>query len=72
MLETNLMVRRKDDKPADKKQTRYQITGRWILKSEPWDISWSRVVKEGEVVWDGVRNFQANNCMKEMKKGDLC
>ncbi len=36
------------------------------------DFTIGRVVKEGEVVWDGVRNFQVNNYMKEMKKGDLC
>ena len=47
-------------------------TGKWMLKSEPWDISWSRMKNETEVVWDGVRNYQANNYMKLMKKGDLC
>ena len=48
------------------------ITGLWMLKSEPWDISWKRLVDEQDVQWDNVRNFQANNYMKAMQQGDLC
>ena len=42
----------------------------WLIKSEPFKYSWDDFVKEGKSVWDGVRNYQARNNMKEMKKGD--
>lgn len=42
----------------------------WLVKSEPSTYSWQRFLKEGKVVWDGVRNFQARNNLKAMKKGD--
>ena len=44
----------------------------WLLKSEPNAWSWDNQVKEGESMWDGVRNYQARNNLKEMKKNDLC
>ena len=44
----------------------------WLLKSEPDAWSWSSQVKEGSSMWDGVRNYQARNNLKEMKKNDLC
>jgi len=42
----------------------------WLVKSEPFKYSWDDFVKEGKSIWDGVRNYQARNNMKEMKKGD--
>ena len=45
----------------------------WLLKSEPGDWSWDEQAargKKGEA-WTGVRNAQARNYMREMKKGDL-
>ena len=42
----------------------------WLYKSEPSAWSWNDQVKEGVAEWDGVRNYQANNNMKAMKKGD--
>ena len=46
----------------------------WLLKSEPnvWSIDQQK--KEGVkgATWDGVRNYQAANNLKKMKKGDLC
>ena len=42
----------------------------WLFKSEPDAFSWDRLVKEKRASWDGVRNYQANNNMKAMKKGD--
>jgi predicted RNA-binding protein with PUA-like domain len=42
----------------------------WLFKSEPEAFSWDRLVKEKRASWDGVRNYQANNNMKAMKKGD--
>ena len=44
----------------------------WLLKSEPDDWSWEDQVKEGASMWDGVRNYQARNNLKKMKKNDLC
>ena len=44
----------------------------WLLKSEPDAWSWDNQIKEGSSMWDGVRNYQARNNLKEMKKNDLC
>ena len=44
----------------------------WLLKSEPNAWSWDNQVKEGASMWDGVRNYQARNNLKEMKRNDLC
>jgi len=46
----------------------------WLLKSEPnvWSIKQQRNARFKGVTWDGVRNFQAANNLKKMKKGDLC
>ncbi len=43
----------------------------WLLKSEPNEWSWENQVKESSSMWDGVRNYQARNNLKNMKKGDL-
>jgi len=44
----------------------------WLLKSEPGEWSWEDQVKEGPggAEWDGIRNYQARNNMRTMKKGD--
>ena len=46
----------------------------WLLKSEPnvWSIDQQIEAGAKGVDWDGVRNFQAANNLKKMKKGDLC
>ncbi len=44
----------------------------WLLKSEPNTWSWKNQVDEGPSMWDGVRNYQARNNLKKMKKGDFC
>ena len=46
----------------------------WLLKSEPDVWSFSQQMKAGAkgATWDGVRNFQAANNLRMMKKGDLC
>jgi len=46
----------------------------WLLKSEPnvWSIYQQKKAGIKGVDWDGVRNFQARNNLKKMKKGDLC
>jgi predicted RNA-binding protein with PUA-like domain len=43
----------------------------WLVKQEPEDYSWGDFVKEGEVAWSGVRNFQARNHLRAMKTGDI-
>lgn len=43
----------------------------WLFKTEPGTYSWDDLVKDKKTVWDGVRNFQARNNLKAMKKGDL-
>ncbi len=44
----------------------------WLFKSEPSAWSWDQQVAKGDVgeEWDGVRNYQARNFMREMKIGD--
>jgi predicted RNA-binding protein with PUA-like domain len=43
----------------------------WLVKQEPESYSWATFVKEGRTAWTGVRNFQARNNLRAMKKGDL-
>lgn len=45
----------------------------WLFKSEPSTWSWDDQVAKGETgeEWDGVRNYQARNFMREMTVGDL-
>jgi predicted RNA-binding protein with PUA-like domain len=43
----------------------------WLVKSEPGAYSWDDLVREGEDLWDGVRNHQARNNLAAMKRGDL-
>ena len=46
----------------------------WLLKSEPnvWSINHQIRAGVKGADWDGVRNYQAANNLKKMKKGDLC
>lgn len=43
----------------------------WLIKSEPYELSWDDVVKDGKTVWTGIRNYRARNNLKLMKVGDL-
>lgn len=45
----------------------------WLFKSEPSTWSWQDQINKGDAgeEWDGVRNYQARNFMREMKIGDL-
>ena len=43
----------------------------WLVKSEPSVYPWSKLVAEKSAVWDGIRNFEARNNLRAMKKGDL-
>jgi len=42
----------------------------WLVKQEPSTYPFSRFLVEKKVVWDGVRNYQARNFLRQMKKGD--
>ncbi len=42
----------------------------WLVKSEPFKYSWDQFVKDGQTVWDGVRNYQARNNLRAMQIGD--
>jgi predicted RNA-binding protein with PUA-like domain len=47
------------------------MSNHWLVKSEPFKYSWEKFNEEGRTFWDGVRNYQARNNLKEMKEGDL-
>ena len=42
----------------------------WLVKQEPEDYAWSAFLRDKKTSWDGVRNYQARNNLKAMKKGD--
>jgi predicted RNA-binding protein with PUA-like domain len=47
------------------------MTQYWLMKSEPEEYGWDDLVRDGEGLWDGVRNAQASNNLKAMREGDL-
>ena len=42
----------------------------WLVKQEPSTYPFTRFLQEKKVVWDGVRNYQARNFLRQMKLGD--
>lgn len=42
----------------------------WLIKSEPFKYSWDDLCRDGETIWDGVRNHRAANNLKAMEIGD--
>ena len=50
------------------------MSQKWLLKSEPnvWSIDQQINMGSKGANWDGVRNYQAANNLRKMKKGDLC
>ena len=47
------------------------MVGYWLMKSEPHVYPWNELKNDGGTHWDGVRNYQARNIMRdEMKIGD--
>ena len=42
----------------------------WLLKTEPNTFSWTDLCRLGRDLWDGVRNYQARNYLREMQLGD--
>ncbi len=43
----------------------------WLMKTNPEVFNWDMLVENGKTRWDGVRNYQARNNLREMKPGDL-
>ena len=42
----------------------------WLVKQEPEKYSFDDLIKDKRTIWDGVRNYQARNNLREMKRGD--
>ncbi len=42
----------------------------WLVKQEPEAYSWEQFLRDGRTVWEGVRNFQARNHLRAMRRGD--
>jgi predicted RNA-binding protein with PUA-like domain len=42
----------------------------WLVKQEPTEYAWADFVRDGRTAWTGVRNFQARNHLRAMKRGD--
>ena len=43
----------------------------WLVKQEPGAYAWSDFVRDGRAAWTGIRNFQARNHLRSMRRGDL-
>jgi len=43
----------------------------WLMKSEPTVYSIADLERDGSTIWDGVRNYQARNYLRQMQPGDL-
>jgi predicted RNA-binding protein with PUA-like domain len=48
-----------------------QLMNYWLMKSEPNVYSIKDLKREQQTIWDGVRNYQARNFLKQMQPGDL-
>ena len=44
----------------------------WMVKQEPDSYPWEQFVRDKGTVWTGVRNFQARNNLRAMKKAMRC
>lgn len=42
----------------------------WLVKQEPEKYSFDDLIKDKQTIWDGVRNYQARNNLRDMKRGD--
>jgi predicted RNA-binding protein with PUA-like domain len=43
----------------------------WLMKSEPDVYSITDLHRDGQTIWEGVRNYQARNFLRQMRQGDL-
>jgi len=48
------------------------VKASFLIKSEPSVYSFDDLLRDGATTWDGVRNYEARNNLRAMKKGDLC
>jgi len=48
-----------------------RVVNYWLVKQEPEAYGWATFVKDNGTAWTGVRNFQARNNLRAMKRGDL-
>jgi predicted RNA-binding protein with PUA-like domain len=48
-----------------------RVMAYWLIKSEPYKYPFSQLQKDKITTWDGVRNFEARNNLRAMKKGDF-
>ncbi len=48
----------------------FTIMKYWLVKQEPEKYSFDNLLQDGKTIWDGVRNYQARNNLREMKTGD--
>ncbi|ACO45316.1 EVE domain-containing protein [Deinococcus deserti] len=44
----------------------------WLIKSEPDVFGFAELMRRGREPWNGVRNYQARNFLRDMREGDLC
>lgn len=44
----------------------------FLIKSEPFVYAFDQLVRDKKTMWEGVRNFEARNTLRAMKKGDYC
>lgn len=51
-------------------QTQIRTMNYWLVKSEPFKYSWEQFQKDRKTFWDGVRNYEARNNLRDMKLGD--
>jgi predicted RNA-binding protein with PUA-like domain len=43
----------------------------WLVKSEPFKYAWDKLLADERTFWDGVRNYEARNNLRAMKKGEV-
>lgn len=43
----------------------------WLLKVEPSDYPWNKMMADGTTTWNGIHNHQAQKYLRTMKNGDL-
>ena len=52
-------------------QQEMPVSSHWLVKQEPADYAFARLVADRRTEWNGVRNYQARNNLQAMKRGDL-
>lgn len=62
---------RSSAKPAARPAGKSRARGYWLVKSEPFKYAWDDLVADGSTFWDGVRNAEARNNLRAMRRGDL-